>query len=86
MLNMVIRDWISGALRRKGEFLQLKFFRIGIDMLTSANRFGWVNASYVYGLQIVNAHMRRALGTLTPYDTFVKALEDNRAKLLSEMD
>lgn len=48
--------------------------------------FGWVNASYVYGLQIVNAHMRRALGTMTPYDTFVKALDDNRAKLLAEMD
>lgn len=36
-------------------------------------RFGWVNASYVYGLQIVNAHMRRALGACTPYDTFCKA-------------
>lgn len=47
--------------------------------------FGWVNASYVYGLQIVNAHMRRALGTLTPYETFVKALEENRVKALSEM-
>ncbi|KAH0566499.1 alpha,alpha-trehalase nth1 [Trichoglossum hirsutum] len=35
--------------------------------------FGWVNASYVYGLQIVNAHMRRALGACTPYDTFIKA-------------
>jgi hypothetical protein len=34
-----------------------------------------VNASYVYGLQLVNAHMRRALGTLTPYDTFVKATQ-----------
>lgn len=52
---------------------------------TCDDSFGWVNASYVYGLQIVNAHMRRALGTLTPYDTFIKALEDNRAKLLSEM-
>ncbi|KAI9780669.1 MAG: alpha,alpha-trehalase nth1 [Geoglossum umbratile] len=35
--------------------------------------FGWVNASYIYGLQIVNAHMKRALGACTPYDTFVKA-------------
>ncbi|EHA52473.1 alpha,alpha-trehalase nth1 [Pyricularia oryzae] len=47
--------------------------------------FGWVNASYIYGLQIINAHMRRALGTLTPYDTFIKALEDNRNRALSEM-
>ena len=32
--------------------------------------FGWVNASYVYGLQIVNAHMKRALGAVTPWNTF----------------
>ena len=48
-------------------------------------RFGWVNASYIYGLQIVNAHMRRALGTLTPYETFVRALEENKAKALAEL-
>lgn len=29
--------------------------------------------------------MRRALGTLTPYETFVKAVDENRAKALSEM-
>ncbi|KAF2203171.1 neutral trehalase short isoform [Delitschia confertaspora ATCC 74209] len=37
--------------------------------------FGWVNASYIYGLQLLSAHMRRALGTLTTYDTFLKATE-----------
>ncbi len=37
--------------------------------------FGWVNASYVYGLTIINAHMRRALGACTTYDTFVRATE-----------
>ncbi|KAI9813182.1 MAG: alpha,alpha-trehalase nth1 [Phylliscum demangeonii] len=37
--------------------------------------FGWVNASYVFGLQIVNGHMLRALGTLTPYDVFQRATE-----------
>ncbi|KAJ6103199.1 alphaalpha-trehalase nth1 [Penicillium sp. IBT 16267x] len=36
--------------------------------------FGWVNASYVFGLEILNAHQRRALGTIAPYDTFNKAL------------
>jgi len=50
-----------------------------------AYRFGWVNASYIYGLQIVNAHMRRALGTLTPYETFIKAVEENRNKALAEL-
>ncbi|KKK17556.1 neutral trehalase [Aspergillus rambellii] len=36
--------------------------------------FGWVNASYVYGLDILNAHQRRALGAITPYDTYNKAV------------
>ncbi|EAU36507.1 neutral trehalase [Aspergillus terreus NIH2624] len=36
--------------------------------------FGWVNASFVYGLEILNAHQRRALGTITPYDTYMKAI------------
>ena len=48
-------------------------------------RFGWVNASYVYGLQIVNAHMKRALGTLTPYPTFIKAIEQNNEKTLADI-
>ncbi|KAI9708336.1 MAG: alpha,alpha-trehalase nth1 [Bogoriella megaspora] len=38
--------------------------------------FGWVNASYVYGLQIINAHMRRALGVVQDWSTFVKATEN----------
>jgi hypothetical protein len=29
--------------------------------------------------------MRRALGTLTPYDTFIKAVQENQANTLSEM-
>jgi len=37
--------------------------------------FGWVNASYVYGLTLMSAHMKRALGALTTWDTFVKATE-----------
>ncbi|OQN98613.1 Neutral trehalase [Cryoendolithus antarcticus] len=41
--------------------------------------FGWVNASYVYGLQIVNAHMKRALGALTTWDTFKKATQPEYA-------
>ena len=46
-------------------------------MLTCICSFGWVNASYVYGLQIINAHMRRALGAVTPYDTYRKAAEQS---------
>lgn len=36
-------------------------------------RFGWANASYVVGLQMLDAHMKRALGTMTPWETFYKA-------------
>ncbi|KAM7195256.1 glycoside hydrolase [Rhypophila sp. PSN 637] len=58
----------------------------GLDFKGVAKEgFGWVNASYIYGLQIVNAHMRRALGTLTPYETFIKAVEENRNKALAEL-
>jgi alpha,alpha-trehalase len=35
--------------------------------------FGWVNASYVVGLEVVNEHMRRALGACTTWDTYLKA-------------
>jgi hypothetical protein len=42
-------------------------------LLTRIERFGWVNASYVVGLSIINIHMKRALGTLTPFETFAKA-------------
>ncbi|KAJ5168081.1 Neutral trehalase [Penicillium canariense] len=41
--------------------------------------FGWVNASYVYGLDILNAHMRRSLGAITPYETYKKAVDASDA-------
>ncbi|KAL6246130.1 alpha,alpha-trehalase nth1 [Rhinocladiella similis] len=37
--------------------------------------FGWVNASYVYGLSFIPMHMKRALGTLTPWETFARATQ-----------
>lgn len=40
--------------------------------------FGWVNASYVFGLTIVNSHAKRALGTVTPWDVFLKATDGGR--------
>jgi alpha,alpha-trehalase len=35
--------------------------------------FGWVNASYVVGLEIVNTHMKRALGVCTTWETYLEA-------------
>ncbi|RCI12434.1 putative trehalase [Ophiocordyceps polyrhachis-furcata BCC 54312] len=56
----------------------------GLDFKGVAKEgFGWVNSSYVYGLEIINAHMRRALGTLTPYTTFVKAVEQTNERALA---
>ncbi|CAL3967650.1 hypothetical protein PZA11_003900 [Diplocarpon coronariae] len=43
----------------------------GLDFKGVAKEgFGWVNASYVYGLQMISAHARRALGTLTTWDVY----------------
>ncbi|ANB12144.1 alpha,alpha-trehalase NTH1 [Sugiyamaella lignohabitans] len=36
--------------------------------------FGWVNASYVYGLSLLSSRFRRVLGALTPPDVFFSAL------------
>ncbi|KAK4539450.1 hypothetical protein LTR36_010927 [Oleoguttula mirabilis] len=46
--------------------------------------FGWVNASYVYGLQIVNSHMKRALGAVTSWDTFKKMTEGGEEHAIPE--
>ncbi|KAI5280696.1 alpha,alpha-trehalase nth1, partial [Ascosphaera aggregata] len=41
----------------------------------SKEGFGWVNASFLVARDIINAHMRRALGTITPFETFKRATE-----------
>jgi hypothetical protein len=39
-------------------------------------RFGWVNASYVYGLKLIDdTHMHRALGALASWETYKKATD-----------
>ncbi|KIV83023.1 hypothetical protein PV11_05084 [Exophiala sideris] len=48
--------------------------------------FGWVNASYVYGLSFIPIHMKRALGTLTPYDTFARATQINLSSVNESAD
>ena len=48
--------------------------------------FGWVNASYVYGLSFIPIHMKRALGTLTPYDTFARATQINLSAVNESAD
>ena len=41
--------------------------------LTVADRFGWTNASYLYGLSFMSLHAKRALGVNADYKTFAKA-------------
>ncbi|KAJ4318299.1 alpha,alpha-trehalase nth1 [Neodidymelliopsis sp. IMI 364377] len=38
--------------------------------------FGWVNASYIYGMNLLSAHQRRALGALTKWDDYEKAMSN----------
>ena len=40
--------------------------------ITNNHSFGWVNASYVYGLQHIDAHCQRALGTLSTWEQLYK--------------
>jgi hypothetical protein len=68
---MEIKVPTSRVFRVKGKILLLGW----TDAELTRCRFGWVNASYVYGLQLINAHMKRALGAITPFDSFTKATE-----------
>ena len=49
-----------------------------------------MNASYVYGLSLLKDHAKRAVGALTPYETFRKAtataLDDFDEEVLEEME
>ncbi len=54
--------------------------------MVSLARFGWVNASYVYGLHLLGTHARNALGTMTPWESFVKAREPDRQKAPDYME
>jgi hypothetical protein len=67
---MATRVAISEAFHGKGK---TEFYSRREMKLLTLRSFGWANASYVVGLQIVNAHMKRALGAMTPWDTFYQA-------------
>lgn len=36
-------------------------------------RFGWTNASYLYGLSLMSLHAKRALGVNADYETYAEA-------------
>ena len=37
------------------------------------DRFGWTNASYLYGLSLMSLHAKRALGVNADYEAFARA-------------
>jgi alpha,alpha-trehalase len=57
----------------KGEFSDME--NLAGSLLTF-DSFGWVNASYIYGMTLLSAHQRRALGALTKWDDYEKAMSN----------
>lgn len=48
----------------------------GADFVGVAKEgFGWVNASYIVGLNIIDLHMRRSLGALVPWPNLKQAID-----------
>lgn len=53
----------------------------GLDFKGVATEgFGWVNASYVFGLTFLNLYAQRALGSLTPPDIFLRNMHPEQRK------
>ncbi|RLV91086.1 Neutral trehalase [Spathaspora sp. JA1] len=53
----------------------------GLDFKGVATEgFGWVNASYLFGLQFLNLYAQRALGTLTPPKVFLRNMHPSHIK------
>ncbi|RKP37652.1 neutral trehalase, partial [Dimargaris cristalligena] len=51
--------------------VKVEYGNVGTDFkYVPREGFGWMNASYQVGLQYINSHMRRALGTLTSPQQF----------------
>lgn len=74
---MATKELTSKVWLLKGKSMVLS--RLSFISADYESSFAWMNASYVYGLQIVNAHMKRALGAVTSWDVFAKSLQDHSA-------
>lgn len=71
---MATRAATSRACLAKGKQFTTHFYP-QYTVLTPT-RFGWVNASYIYGMTLLSAHQRRALGALTKWDDYEKAMSN----------
>ncbi len=45
----------------------------GVKWLMMCCRFGWTNASYLYGISLMSLHAKRALGVHAPYEAYADA-------------
>jgi hypothetical protein len=53
-------------------FGKFSLTRVDATCVSDISTTGWTNASVVLGLTFITQHQRRALGALTPPETFFK--------------
>ncbi|KAI8140139.1 neutral trehalase [Fennellomyces sp. T-0311] len=60
--------------------VQVEYGNVGVDFkYVTREGFGWMNASYQLGLQLLNTQMRRALGMVTDPDTFFEKVIERQS-------
>ena len=56
----------------------------GGRLLMTDDRFGWTNASYVYGLSLMSLHAKRALGVNASYEVYAEAVRRATPRLVEK--
>lgn len=70
---------LSGAVPHK---VDAEYGNQGLDFKGVATEgFGWVNASYLFGLTFLNLQAQRSIGALIPPETFLKKLNESQRDL-----
>ncbi len=73
---MGTRGWGLSMRRRRGRFSMILLGDAagrGEMANDDVGRFGWTNATYLYGLSLMSLHARRALGVHAPYEAYAEA-------------
>lgn len=71
MQNTVTKGPISAAFRARGRSPRSCLYS-KLANICHYDSFGWAKASYLCGLELMNTHMRRALGVCAPYELLYK--------------
>ena len=82
---METRGEISEGLPQKGKFESSCIFPPNAAN-NFTNSFGWVNASYQIGLDIISSHMQRALGACIPPDAFFRMTDTEVEGLVQSVE